>query len=99
MVMRFSEIGRRQGDKERGRQGENRDGSAASVSPCLLVSPSPCLLPSVCIAFWALAGAAFADDRAPHTEVQWKYVAESAEPGVDRPVMQKVTLLDELPDN
>jgi hypothetical protein len=51
------------------------------------------------VACWALAGAVFADDRAPNTETQWKYVAETADPGFDRPVMQKVPLLDELPDN
>jgi hypothetical protein len=51
------------------------------------------------VAFWALAGAGFADDRPSKAEAEWKYVAESAEQGFDRPAMQKVPLVDELPDN
>jgi hypothetical protein len=64
-----------------------------------MVMPSPCLLARTLVACWALAGAGFAADRPSKAEAEWKYVAESAESGFDRPAMQKLSLIDELPDN
>ncbi|HEY2252507.1 MAG TPA: hypothetical protein VGH74_15645 [Planctomycetaceae bacterium] len=46
-----------------------------------------------------LISSTFAADPAPKPAANWRYVAESGEPGFDRPPLQKLPLANELPDN